>query len=82
MSQIYVICTSYDSESNLLFSGIKILCDLPTHILKIDILKKYVGAIPILVSNSDSALNFASIDVCKYRNNTYLTKFHMEMKIA
>ena len=82
MSQIYAICTSYDSESNLLFSGIKIFCDLPTHILKIAILKKYVGVIPISVSNSDSALNFASIDVCKYRNNTYLTKFHMEMKIA
>ena len=82
MSQIYAICTSYDSESNLLFSGIKIFCDLPTHILRIAILKNYVGVIQISISNSDSALNFASIDMYKYENNIYLTKFRMKMKIA
>ena len=82
MSQIYTICTSYDSESNFLFSALKIFCYLPTHILRIAILKNYVGVIPISISNSDSALNFASIDMYKYENNIYPTKFRMKLKIA
>ena len=69
---------SYDSESNFPFSRLKIF----THILRIAILKNDVGVIQISISNSDSALNFASIDMYKYENNIYLTKFRMKMKIA
>ena len=47
MTQIYAICTSYDSELNLVFSGLKIFDDSPTQIFKIDFLPKCVGGIKI-----------------------------------
>ena len=82
MSQIYTICTSYDSESNFPFSRLKIFCDLPTHILRIAILKNYVGVIQISISNSDSALNFTSNGMFEYRYISIVPTFSVKMIIA
>ena len=82
MTQIYAICTSYDSELNLLFSGLKIFDDSPTQIFKIHFLPKCVGGIKIRTWYSDLALNFTSNGMFEYRYISIFPALSVKMIIA